>query len=107
MGKMGITGARAGRKRPRTTVPGPSGQEWPSDLPGRDFSAPAPNRRRVADITYVEAASGFVYAAFIFVSRIIVGWQASDGKHGTASLGMRYVPPKEYEETTARGKKAW
>jgi putative transposase len=77
---MGIAGARARRKRPRTTVPGPPGQERPSDLLGRDFTAPAPNRRWVADITYVETASGFVYAAFILdlFSRMIVGWQVSD-----------------------------
>jgi putative transposase len=80
MGEMGIAGARARRKRPRTTVPGPAGQERPSDLLGRDFTAPAPNRRWVADITYVETAAGFVYAAFILdlFSRMIVGWQVSD-----------------------------
>jgi putative transposase len=44
MGEMGIAGARARRKRPRTTVPGPAGQERPSDLLGRDFTA----RRRTA-----------------------------------------------------------
>jgi putative transposase len=80
MGELGIAGARARRKRPRTTVPGPAGQERPSDLLGRDFTAPVPNRRWVADITYVETAAGFVYAAFILdlFSRMIVGWQVSD-----------------------------
>ena len=80
MGEMGIAGARSRRKRPRTTVPGPASQERPSDLLGRDFTAPAPNRRWVADITYVETASGFVYTAFILdlFSRMIVGWQVSD-----------------------------
>ena len=52
----------------------------PSDLLERDFTAAAPNRRWVADITYVETAAGFVYAAFILdlFSRMIVGWQVSD-----------------------------
>jgi len=61
-------------------VPGPPGQERPSDLLGRDFTALAPNRRWVADITYVETGTGFVYAAFILdlFSRMIVGWQVSD-----------------------------
>jgi putative transposase len=61
-------------------VPGPAGQERPSDLLELDFTAPAPNRRWVADITYVETAIGFVYAAFILdlFSRMIVGWQVSD-----------------------------
>ena len=77
MRELGIAGAAARRKRPRTTVPAPAGQQRPSDLLRRDFTAAAPNRRWVADITYVETACGFVYAAFILdlFSRMIVGWQ--------------------------------
>ena len=80
MGELGIAGARTRRKRPRTTVPGPPGQPRPSDLLERDFTASAPNRRWVADITYVETAGGFVYTSFILdlFSRMIVGWQVSD-----------------------------
>lgn len=80
MGELGISGASARRKRPRTTVPAGPGQERPSDLLERDFSAPAPNRRWVADITYVATADGFAYTAFILdlFSRMIVGWQVSD-----------------------------
>ena len=80
MREMGLEGLRARKKRPRTTVPGPAGQERPSDLLERDFSAESPNRRWVADITYVDTYSGFVYAAFILdlFSRMIVGWQVPD-----------------------------
>ena len=80
MREMGLEGLRARKKRPRTTVPGPAGQERPSDLLERDFTASAPNRRWVADITYIETSLGFVYAAFILdlFSRMIVGWQVSD-----------------------------
>src|ERR1700687_6254318 len=80
MREMGLEGLRARKKRPRTTVPGPAGQERLSGLLERDFTAPAPNRRRVADITYIETSVGFVYAAFILdlFSRMIVGWQVSD-----------------------------
>ena len=79
MGELGIAGASARRKRPRTTVPAGPGHERPPDLLERDFSAPAPNRRRVADITYVDTVAGFVYTAFILdlFSRKIVGWQVS------------------------------
>jgi putative transposase len=79
MGELGIAGASARRKRPRTTVPAGPGHERPSDLLERDFSAPAPNRRWVADITYVDTVAGFVYTAFILdlFSRKIVGWQVS------------------------------
>ena len=80
MGELGIAGAAARRKRPRTTVPAPAGQPRPSDLLERDFTAVAPARRWVADITYVDTASGFVYTAFVtdLFSRRIVGWQVAD-----------------------------
>jgi putative transposase len=80
MGELGIAGAAARRKRPRTTVPAPAGQPRPSDLLERDFTAAAPARRWVADITYVDTACGFVYAAFVtdLFSRRIVGWQVAD-----------------------------
>jgi putative transposase len=54
MRELGIAGVAARRKRPRTTVPAGPGHERPSDLLERDFTAP--NRRWVADITYVETA---------------------------------------------------
>ena len=80
MRELGIAGAAARRTRPRTTVADPPGQGRPSDLLERDFTAAAPNRRWVADITYVETRAGFVYAAFILdlFSRMVVGWQVTD-----------------------------
>jgi transposase InsO family protein len=39
-------------------VPG-ADQQRPADLLARDFTAPAPNRRWVADITYVDTFPGF------------------------------------------------
>jgi putative transposase len=80
MGELGIAGAAARKKKPRTTVPAPAGHPRPSDLLERDFTAAAPARRWVADITYVDTASGFVYTAFItdLFSRRIVGWQVAD-----------------------------
>jgi putative transposase len=52
----------------------------PDDLVQRDFTAPAPNRLWVADLTYVRTWAGFVYVAFVFdvYSRFIVGWQAAN-----------------------------
>jgi putative transposase len=79
MRDLGIGGVRSRRKRPRTTVPGdPSGR--PSDLLARCFGAPAPNRRWVADITYVMTFSGWLYTAFVMdlFARRIVGWQVAD-----------------------------
>jgi putative transposase len=51
----------------------------PGDLLNRDFTAPAPSTRWVADFTYFRTWSGFVYVAFIvdvFAPRI-VGWHAA------------------------------
>ena len=79
MRDLGIGGVRSRRKRPRTTVPGdPAGR--PSDLLQRCFAAPAPNRRWVADITYVMTFSGWVYTSFVMdlFARRIVGWQVAD-----------------------------
>jgi putative transposase len=78
MGELGISGVASRRKRPRTTVPGDPA-ERPSDLLERCFTAPAPNRRWVADITYVMTLSGWVYTSFIMdlYSRRIVGWQVA------------------------------
>ena len=79
MRELGIGGARSRRKRPRTTVPGDPAA-YPSDLLERCFEAAAPNRRWVADITYVDTFSGWVYAAFVMdlFARRILGWQVAD-----------------------------
>ena len=88
MRELGIEGVTARRKRPRTTVPAGPGHERPSDLLERDFTAPAPNRRWVADITYVGTACGFVYSSFILdlFSRKIVGWQVSGNLRAELAL---------------------
>jgi len=77
MCELGLSGVCAVRKRPRTTVPG---VERPGDLLERDFTADAPDRSWVADITYVETAAGWAYTAFVqdLFSRAIVGWQVAD-----------------------------
>lgn len=55
--------------RDRTQRPAP-------DLVERNFSAPAPNRLWVADITYIPTGAGFLYLAVVLdsFSRRIVGW---------------------------------
>lgn len=87
MGELGLAGACAKRKRPRTTVPGDSAVR-PADLLERGFDVAAPNRAWVADITYVATAAGWVYAAFVLdlFSRRIVGWQVAD--HLRADLAL-------------------
>jgi len=79
MRELGIAGVTSTKKRPRTTV-ADTAAERPADLLGRDFTADEPNRRWVADITYVETRIGWVYTAFVtdLFSRAIVGWQVAD-----------------------------
>jgi len=57
MGQAGLAGAVRGRSR-RTTVPARAAAARPADLLERDFTAAAPNRRWVADITYVATCPG-------------------------------------------------
>ena len=72
----GLQGAKRRGKPWRTTTPDPFAQRRP-DLVQRDFTAEAPNRLWVGDITYLRCWEGVVFFAFILDahSRRIVGWQ--------------------------------
>jgi putative transposase len=86
MREDGLRGARRGRKV-RTTIPGRGpGHERAADLIGRDFTAPAPDRRWVADFTHVATLAGTVYVAFVvdIFSRMFAGWAAA--RHKRAKL---------------------
>ena len=78
MRQEGIQGARRGRKV-FTTTPADAATARPADLVQRQFSAPAPNRLWLCDITYVRTWSGMIYVSFVIdvFARMIVGWQAS------------------------------
>jgi putative transposase len=79
MRDMGLSGARRGRAD-KVTTRHDDRQHRPTDLVERDFTAPAPNRLWVADLTYVKTHAGWVYAAFVIdvYSRMVVGWQISN-----------------------------
>ena len=74
-------------KGPRTTVPGPGPDDRP-DLVERRFTAHAPDRLWVADITYCRTFAGWVYAAFVIdvCSRRVIGWQLSTSLHTDLAL---------------------
>ena len=80
MRQLGIKGLVRG-KGVRTTIPDRNTDRAP-DLLDRDFTAEAPNRRWVADFTYVRTWAGFVYVSFVIdcFSRAIVGWHAATTK---------------------------
>jgi putative transposase len=77
MAALGLCGVTR-TKKVRTTNPAPE-SERPADLVDRVFTASAPDRLWVADLTYVWTHSGFCYTAFIIdaFSRRIVGWRVS------------------------------
>lgn len=86
MAELDLRGVVRG-KRKRTTIPAEVGPR-PADLVERNFTAAAPNRLWVADLTYVSTWSGFVYVAFVIdvFSRFIVGWRASTSLHTDLAL---------------------
>jgi putative transposase len=73
MSQSGLAGVSR-RKFVITTVKG-DGRQAP-DLVERKFTAPAPDRLWVGDITYIPTGSGFLYLAVVLdaFSRRIVGW---------------------------------
>lgn len=74
MREAGLRGVSR-RKRPATTVRSSDARLAP-DLVKRDFTAGRPNELWVADITYVRAATGFLYLSVVIdaFSRRVVGW---------------------------------
>ncbi len=79
MAEHKIAGIRL-RRRVRTTVPEPADQLVP-DLLERDYTADAPNRVYVGDITYLPCGNGQnLYLATVIdcFSRRLVGWSIAD-----------------------------
>ena len=73
----GIEGARRS-KRVKTTRPDPASARHP-ELVQREFTATAPNRLWVTDLTFVPTWTGVAYVCFIIdaFSRMIVGWRVA------------------------------
>lgn len=65
-------------KRVKTTRPNPTAARHP-DLVKREFTATAPNRLRVTDLTFDPTWAGVAYVCFIVdvFSRMIVGWRCA------------------------------
>jgi transposase InsO family protein len=79
MREHGIRGYRR-RRKVRTTIPEPAEGAVP-DLLGRDFTAEAPNRVYVGDITYLPLADGGnLYLATVIdcYSRHLTGWAIAE-----------------------------
>ena len=77
MRKAGLRGVQRGK--PVFTTITDTADQRPADLVNRQFTAAAPNRLWVADITFVRTWQGFCYTAFVtdVCTRKIVGWAVS------------------------------
>lgn len=79
MRRAGIVGYHR-RRKVRTTLPEPADAKVP-DLLNRDFTAAAPNRRYVGDITYLPIGDGtnlYLGTVIDCYSRRLVGWSVAD-----------------------------
>ena len=87
MDELDLEGVVRGKRKRITTWPAELDTR-PADLVKRTFTACAPNRLWVADLTYVATWTGFVYVAFItdVFSRSIVGWRVSNSLHSDLAL---------------------
>jgi transposase InsO family protein len=98
----GLAGVRL-RRRVRTTTADQSHRKFP-DLLGRDFTADAPSRRLVGDITYLPLADGSnLYLATVIdlYSRKLVGWAIAD--HMRTQLVIDALQAAAAERGTLRG----
>lgn len=75
MRELGLESRVVKAFKPTTTQADPAKQPAENKL-AQDFTAEAPNRRWVTDITYLPTASGWVYLAVVIdlFSRKVVGW---------------------------------
>jgi putative transposase len=75
MRELGLKSRVCKRFKPTTTQTDPTKQPAENRL-DRDFTADAPNRKWVTDITYLATATGWVYLAVVvdLFSRKAVGW---------------------------------
>lgn len=86
MADLGLAGVTRGTAK-RTTIPAQVEQR-PGDLMERQFTAPAPNRLWVADLTYMATWSSFCHVAYVLdaFSHRIVGWRVAASPHAELVL---------------------
>jgi len=79
MRRHGIAARRPRRRFPVTTQRQAGAIPAPNRL-NQEFSAPAPNRKWVTDITYIDTVEGWLYLASVLdlYSRMVVGWAMSE-----------------------------
>jgi putative transposase len=88
MREAGLQGAFMRKRKRSSTRRDPTATPAP-DLVNRDFTAPAPNRLWVADISRIPTGQGPLWLASVrdAFSRRVVGWKASDRADTELVLG--------------------
>ena len=88
MARQGLIARPKKRRRPGNA----NGEAAPEDLIGRDFTAPAADRRWVGDFTEIPTPEGKVHLATVIdlFSRRVVGF-ATSNRHPTAALAQAAV----------------
>jgi putative transposase len=103
MRELGIKSRVSKAFRPTTTQADPTKQPAENVL-DRDFTADAPNRKWVTDITYLPTAAGWVYLAVVIdlFSRKAVGWSIG---HSLATTLVSDALRKAIEKRHPDGKR--
>lgn len=81
MRELGLMACQPRPYRPATTLAGD--ETVIGDLVCRDFTAAAPGRKLVGDITYIPTWEGWLYLATVIdcYSKAVIGWSMSDSLH--------------------------
>lgn len=78
MRQLGLVACQPKPFRPTTTTPG--AEAGVPDLLGREFTAEAPGRKLVGDITYIKTWEGWLYLATVIdcCTKMVIGWSMAD-----------------------------
>jgi len=97
MRELGLIPCQPRPWRPTTTQPG-EGAEVVPDLVGRDFSADAPGRKMVGDITYLRTWQGFAYLATVIdcCTKECIGYAIADHMRAELVIDALHMAARNY-----------
>ncbi len=97
-----LVGRGVRRRVPHTTQRDKQAIPAPNRL-NQEFASPAPNRKWVADLTYIATAEGWLYLAVVLdlYSRLVVGWAL--GEQSDASLVQNALQMALRQRRPAKG----
>jgi putative transposase len=98
MRELGLMPCQPRPWRPTTTQPG-DGAEAVPDLVGRDFSANAPGRKMVGDITYLPTWQGFAYLATVIdcCTKECIGYAVADHMRAELVIDALCMAARNYD----------